>query len=236
MIVVIIGGGRTGAQLARVLLAQNHEVHLIEYRPSVLARIHKELPTEVIHEGDPMDIKVLETAKLHQADVFCATSTEDEENLTLCYVARERYGIQRTIARVNNPRNSWLFGEMFHVDASVNQAEIMSRLIEEEMSLGDMMTLLKLKKGNYSLVEEKIVEGAPAVGKAIQELNLPETCVIAAIIRHQQIVMPHGHTRFEAEDEVLAVTDAEGARLLAEVLSSPMRNGNGNGHHNGLTE
>jgi len=231
MIVIIIGGGRTGAQLARVLISQDHEVHLIENRPSVLARIHKELPTEVIHEGDPMDPMVLESAKIRDANVFCATSTEDEENLALCYLARTKYNIERTIARVNNPRNAWLFGEVFHVDATVNQAEIMSRLIEEEMSLGDMMTLLKLKKGNYSLVEEKIVEGAPAVGKAIQELHLPESCVIAAIIRHQEIVMPHGHTRFEAEDEVLAVTDSEGARLLAEVLSSPIRNGNGNGKH-----
>jgi len=81
MIVVIIGGGRTGAQLARVLLSQDHEVHLIESRPNVLARIHKELPTEVIHEGDPMDPKVLESAKIQDANVFCATSTEDEENL-----------------------------------------------------------------------------------------------------------------------------------------------------------
>jgi trk system potassium uptake protein TrkA len=233
MIVVIIGGGRTGAQLARVLLSQNHEVHLVESRPSVLARIHKELPTEVIHEGDPMDPKVLEGAKIQDANVFCATSTEDEENLALCYLARTKYDVQRTIARVNNPRNAWLFGEMFHVDAAVNQAEIMSRLIEEEMSLGDMMTLLKLKKGNYSLVEEKIIDGAPAIGKAIQELHLPESCIIAAIIRHHEIVMPHGHTRFEAGDEVLAVTDPEGARLLAEVLSVPNHNGNGNGNGNG---
>ncbi len=233
MIVVIIGGGRTGAQLAKVLINQDHEVHLVEFRPNVLARIHKELPTEVIHEGDPLDPQVLEGAKIQEAAVFCATSTEDEENLALCYLARTRYNVGRTIARVNNPRNAWLFSELFQVDAAVNQAEIMSRLIEEEMSLGDMMTLLKLRKGNYSLVEEKIAEGAPAVGKAIQELNLPEACIIAAIIRHHEIVMPHGHTRFEAGDEVLAVTDNEGARLLAEVLSPPNRNGNGSGHGNG---
>lgn len=231
MKVIIIGGGRTGAQLARVLISQDHEVHLVESRPSVLSRIHKELPTEVIHEGDPLDPKVLETAKIVGADVFCATSTEDEENLALCYLARTKYEVGRTIARVNNPRNAWLFGKMFEVDSAVNQAEIMSRLIEEEMSLGDMMTLLKLKKGNYSLVEEKIAEGARAAGKSIQELNLPDSCIIAAIIRQQEIVMPHGHTRFEVGDEVLAVTDAEGAILLAEVLSDPHRNGNGNGKH-----
>jgi trk system potassium uptake protein TrkA len=137
----------------------------------------------------------------------------------LCYIARENYKINRTIARVNNPRNAWLFNQTFGVDVPVNHAEIMSSLIEEEMSLGDMMTLLKLRKGNYALVEEKIPPGAIAIGKAIKDLNLPEQCVLAAIFRHGEVVMPHGYTVFEVGDEVLAITDRSGAEEFQKVFS-----------------
>jgi trk system potassium uptake protein TrkA len=223
MKVVIAGGGRTGAQLAMLLLSQDHEVRLIEHRRDVLARIHKELPTEVIYEGNPLNPAVLEEAGINDAAVFAATTTSDEENLVLCYFVRERYHINRTIARVNNPRDAWLFDDKFRVDVAVNQAEILARLIEEEMSMGDMMTLVKLRRGNYSLVEEKIPPGAKAVGKAIKDLGLPESCVIAAIIRHGNILTPRGGAIFEANDEVLAVTDPDGARQLADLFSPPGR-------------
>lgn len=218
MFVVIAGGGRTGTQLARYLLDEGHQVHLIEDRKDVLARIHKELPTEVIFSGDPMNPVVLDEVGLAEANVFAATTTSDEVNLSLCYFTREKYKVARTIARVNNPRNAWLFDQKFHVDVSVNQAELLSRLIEEEMSLGDMMTLLQLRKGRYSLVEEKIPAGAKALDAAIKDLKFPENCVIAAIIRKGEIVVPRGSTFFEENDEVLAVTDEEGARSLSELF------------------
>jgi trk system potassium uptake protein TrkA len=156
MFVVIAGGGRTGAQLARSLLGDNHEVHVIEHRKEVLARIHRELPTEVIYPGNALDTQVLEQAGIKEAQVFAAVTTSDAENLSLCFLVKERYRINRTIARVNNPRDAWLFDKKFNVDVALNQADILSSLIEEEMSMGDMITLLKLKKGRYSLVEEKI--------------------------------------------------------------------------------
>jgi len=221
MFVIIAGGGRTGAQLARSLLGENHTVHVIEYRKEVLARIHKELPTEVIFPGNPLDIQTLEQAGIKEAQVFAATFTSDAENLSLCFLAKERYKINRTIARVNNPRDAWLFDGKFNVDVAVNQADILSRLIQEEMSMGDMMTLLKLKRGKYSLVEEKIPANARAIGVAIKDLNLPSNCVVAAIIRKGEIVLPRGITTLEREDEVLAITDAEGARQLAEILGVP---------------
>jgi trk system potassium uptake protein TrkA len=143
----------------------------------------------------------------------------DEVNLTLCYIARAQYAVRRTIARVNNPRDAWLFDDKFHVDVAVNQADILASLIQEEMSLGDMITLLKLRRGNYSLVEEKIPEGARAIGMAIKDLELPDHCVIAAIIRKGEVMIPRGITTFEAEDEVLAVTDIEGAASLAKLFS-----------------
>lgn len=221
MFVIIAGGGRTGAQLARSLLSENHTVHVIEYRKEVLARIHKELPTEVIFPGNPLDIQTLEQAGIKEAQVFAATTTSDAENLSLCFLVKERYKINRTIARVNNPRDAWLFDEKFNVDVAVNQADILSRLIQEEMSMGDMMTLLKLKRGRYSLVEEKIPAEAKAIGVAIKDLNLPSNCVVAAIIRKGEIVLPRGITTLEREDEVFAITDAEGARQLAEILGVP---------------
>jgi trk system potassium uptake protein len=218
MFVIIAGGGRTGAQLARSLLSENHTVHVIEHRKEVLARIHKELPTEVIYPGNALDTQVLEQAGIKEAQVFAATSTSDAENLSLCFLAKERYQIKRTIARVNNPRDAWLFDSKFHVDVAVNQADILSRLIQEEMSLGDMMTLLKLKRGRYSLVEEKIPLRSKVCGVAIKDLNLPANCVVAAIIRKGEIVLPRGITTLEVEDEVLAITDTDGARQLAAIL------------------
>jgi trk system potassium uptake protein TrkA len=219
MFVVIAGGGRTGAQLARYLLDEGHQVHLIEDRKEVLARIHKELPTEVIFSGNPMNPVVLDDVGINDAHVFAATTTSDEINLALCYYTREKYKVARTIARVNNPRNAWLFDDKLHVDVAINQAELLSRIIEEEMSLGDMMTLLQLRKGRYSLVEEKIPSGAKALGIQIKDMKFPENCVIAAIIRSGEIIVPRGATTFEENDEVLAVTDDDGAKALAEMFS-----------------
>jgi trk system potassium uptake protein TrkA len=218
MFVIIAGGGRTGAQLARSLLSENHTVHIIDHRKEVLARIHKELPTEVIFPGNALDTQVLEQAGIKDAQVFAATTTSDAENLSLCFLAKERYKIPRTIARVNNPRDAWLFDSKFNVDVAVNQADILSRIIQEEMSLGDMMTLLKLKRGRYSLVEEKIPPQSKVCGTAIKDLKLPASCIIATIIRKGEIVLPRGATTLEKEDEVLAITDTEGAKQLASIL------------------
>lgn len=220
MRVLIVGVGRTGAQLARYLIHENHEVSVIEYRKEILSRIHRELPTEVIFEGNPMDPDVLEKAGIMTANVVAAVTASDEVNLALCYTARERYQVPRTIARVNNPHNAWLFDKLFRVDVSMNQAEILARLIEEEMSMGDMMTLLKLRRGNYSLYEEKIPEGARAIGLAIKDLEIEHT-VIAAIIRHGEVVVPRGITTFEMGDEVLAVSDIEGALKLRDLFGRP---------------
>ena len=226
MFVIIAGGGRTGAQLAKSLIAIDHKVRVVEHRPEILARIHKELPTETIVTGNPLDVNILEQADIQHAQVFAATTPNDAENLALCYLARERYKVKRTIARVNNPRNAWLFNERFYVDVAVNQADILSRLIEEEMSMGDMMTLLKLRRGKYSLVEEKVPENAKAVGVAIKDLNLPANCVIAGIIRAGDLMIPRGVTTLSAGDEVLAITDPEGAKKIAALLEVPVNENN----------
>ncbi len=221
MIVLIAGGGRTGAQLATLLLAQGHDVRLVEPRADILSRLHRQLPTEAIFSGQYTDPRVLEQAGIHEAQVVVACTANDHDNLALCFFARTRYQVPRTIGRINNPRNAWLFDKRFHVDVALNQAEILSSLLEEEMSLGDMMTLLKLRRGRYSLVEEKIPEGAIAVGKAIRDLALPPNSVIAAVIRHGQVMIAHGKTVFEVGDEVLAIVDPEAADVLATLFGRP---------------
>lgn len=224
MNVLISGGGRTGTQLATLLIIQNHDVRLIEHRPEILARLHKDLPTEVIYEGHATDPKVLELAGIQQAHILTACTPNDEENLAVCYLARTLYQVPRIIARINNPRNAWLFNEKFHVDVALDQAEVFASLIEEEMSMGDMMTLLKLRRGDYSLVEEKVPAGAKAIGVAIKDLSLPEECIIAGVIRNGKVILPRGITVLEPGDEVLAITDRLGAEQLSSLLASSTDN------------
>lgn len=218
MFVVVAGGGRTGSQLASALLSGGHQVLVVEHRRELLTRLHQELPTEAVYEGNASDPSVLEQAGIRKAHVIAACTSDDTVNLTLCFVAREMFGVSRTIARVNNPRNAWLFNGKFHVDVALNQASVFANLIQEEMSMGDMMTLLKLRRGQYSLVEEKVPHGAKAIGVALKDLGLPDECVIAAIIRDGKVTLPRGETTFEKDDEVLAVTDPDGARQLAALL------------------
>lgn len=219
MFILIAGGGRTGTQLAMLLVAQNYQIRLIEHRREVLSRLHRELPTEAIYEGYATDPRILEHAGIRKAHALATCTDSDADNLALCFVARTLYNVPRTIARINNPRNAWLFDQKFHVDVALNQADILASLIEEEMSLGDMMTLLKLRRGKYSLVEEKIPAGAKVLGSPIKDIRFPEHCVIAAIIRHGEIMVPSGKTTFEVGDEVLAVTDRQGAEQLASLFA-----------------
>ncbi len=223
MFVFIAGGGRTGAQLAVQLLDQNHQVRLIEHRRELLSLLHHEIPTEVIYEGVATDPNVLKLAGLDKANVLVACTNDDAVNLVLCFMARTMFKVRRTVARINNPRNAWLFDQNFHVDETINQADVMAHLIQEEMSLGDMMTLLKLRRGRYSVVEEKVPAGAKAIGTKIKDLGLPDQCIVAAIIRHGQITLPRGTSTLEEGDEVLAVTDTDGAHELAKLLAPPTR-------------
>lgn len=221
MFVLITGGGRTGTQLANLLMAQNHQVRVVEHRPEVLSRLHRDLPTEMIFEGYSTDPVTLEQAGIRLADVLAACSADDENNIVTCFIARRMFNVRRTIARVNDPRHAWLFDEKFQIDVALNNATVMAGLIEEEMSLGDMMTLLKLRHGEFSLVEEKISAGAPVIGKAIKDLGLAENCSIAAIIRQGKVLVPRGGTTFEMGDEILAVTDRDGVEQLQRLFTPP---------------
>jgi trk system potassium uptake protein TrkA len=216
--VIIAGAGRAAATLALTLNRAAHEVLLVEHRPDVLEHIHRELPTELIYEGIASDPRTLQLAGASRADALVASMPEDAESLAICFIARQRFGVKRTIATINNPRNAWLFTSLFHVDVALNQADILASLIEQQMSLGDMMTLLKLRQGTFSLVSEKLPPSAPAIGQAIKALPLPRNAVICAILRAGDVIIPRGDVVFAAHDEVLALVDAAAAAELAHLL------------------
>ena len=173
MFVIIVGGGRTGAQLARTLLAEGHQIVLVEERPQIIERLYQELPENAVVQGDGSSPTVLEKAGIRQAQVLAAVTSEDEANLVIATLGRFEFGVPRIIARVNNPMNAWLFTPDMGVDVALNQADILAKLIAEEMSLGDMTTLLKLRKGEFSIVEEKVHPEAIVVGKALKEITAP---------------------------------------------------------------
>jgi trk system potassium uptake protein TrkA len=220
MNVIVVGGGKIGIRLASLLLAEGKGVKLIEVEPERKTRLQQDLPAEVVIIGNGTDPNVLETAGIRQAQVVAAVTGADETNLVITSLARFEFNIPRIIARVNNPKNAWLFTAEMGVDVALNQADLMGHLIIEEMSLGDMMTLLKLRKGEYALVEEKVHPGAIAAGHAIHELDLPAECVLTAIIRQGRLIIPRGDTRLQAADEVLAVVHASQVAQLAALLST----------------
>ena len=228
MNVLIAGGGRTGARLANLLINQNYKVRLVENRRELLGYLHQELPTEVIYEGNPVAMDVLEAAGIREVHSVAAVTSNDSANLAICYIAKTQFEVPRTIARVNNPNNAWLFNEIFHVDVALNSADVFAHLIQEEMSLGDMMTIFKIRRGRYAVVEEKVPAGAKAIGIPLKDMDLAEHCVIAAIIRNGVMTLPRGDSSLQAEDEIIAVASPEGAQRLSELLAFPvypMRNG-----------
>jgi trk system potassium uptake protein TrkA len=222
MYTVVVGGGNTGSQLAKFLIAGGHIVRVIEERPSVLEKLSREIPAEAIVNGDGSSPTMLERAGVQKAQVLAAVTGSDETNLVVTSLGKFEFNVPRVIARINNSKNAWLFTAEIGVDVSLNQAEILSRLCAEEMSLGDMMTMLKLRRGKYSIVEEKISAGAPAIGMAIKDLPLPQNCVISGIIRGGEIILPRGITLLEEGDEVLALVDDLARKPLARLLSRPV--------------
>lgn len=221
MFVIVVGGGNTGSQLAKFLIEAGHTVRVIDERPGILEKLTKELPEGIILDGDGSSPTVLERAEIHKAQVLAAVTGSDETNLVITSLGKFEFNVPRVIARINNSKNAWLFTPEMGVDVSLNQAEILARLSAEEMSLGDMMTMLKIRRGQYSIVEEKIFPGAKAVGAAIKDLGLPDNCIISGILRDGKMILPRGTTMLEAGDEVLAMVDDNARQVLARLLGRP---------------
>jgi trk system potassium uptake protein TrkA len=218
MNVVIVGGGRTGSHLAGLLLAGGHRVRIVEHREQTAAKLLLELPAETVVVGDGADPKVLLAAGIRTAQVVAVVTGADEDNLVVATMAHAEFAVPRVIARVNNPRNAWLYTPAMGVDVALDQADLMATLIAEEMTLGDMRILVKLRRGEVSLAEELIDAASPAAGKAVRDLTIPAGCTLAAIVRGTQVLAPRGDTVLRPGDEVIAVVRADQAEALARLL------------------
>jgi trk system potassium uptake protein TrkA len=218
MFVLIVGGGNTGSYLAKMLLESSQTVRVIEERKAILDKLRAEIPAESIIAGDGSSPITLEVAGIKKANVLAAVTGSDETNLVITSLGKFEFNVPRVIARVNNPKNAWLFTREMGVDVALNQAEILGRLIAEEMSLGDMMTLLKLRRGEFSLIEEKVYPTAPAANKALRDLDLPAECTIVAIIRNHEMLIPRGDAVLRPADEVLALVHSSQLKHLAALL------------------
>lgn len=218
MKVIIVGGGQVGAYLAGLLLGRGHTVKLIENRDVRFPALKRDLPEETLFWGNGTEPRTLENAGIREADVVAAVTGSDETNLVVSTMARMEYGVGRVVARVNNPKNAWLFNPSMGVDVGVNQSDLLARLVAEEMSLGDMMTLLKLNRGKYSLVEQIVDPSSPTVGTKVKDLSLPVECVLVAIIREGDLIIPRGDTTLLANDSVIAITKDAHLQELAALL------------------
>ena len=218
MKVIIVGGGQVGAYLASLLIERGHEIKIIEERDAKIPVLKRDLPEDCVVHGNGAEPKVLEAAGIRNADVVAAVTGADETNLVVATLSRLEYGVRRVVGRVNNPKNAWLFNGTMGVDVALNQADLMARLVAEEMTLGDMMTLLKLHGGQYSLVERVVDPASKVVEKTVREIKLPAECVLVAILRDSKLLIPRGDTILLGDDKVVAITHTSQLQNLADLL------------------
>lgn len=221
MRVLIIGGGKVGTYLAELLLREKHDVRLVELREEEKERILLDIPVENLYFGSGTDPDVLETAGIRKANVVAAVTGSDETNLVVTTLARYEFMIPRIIARVNHPKNAWLFTKDMGVDVAINQADLLADLIAEEMSMGDMMTMHVLRKGKIRLVEEKIAPNALADGKHLSELSLPDQCNVVTVIRDGNLLSLKSDPILQTADEVLAIVHEDQKKALARFFNLP---------------
>ncbi len=222
MYVVIVGGGKVGRYIAADLVERRHEVSVIERVRDRCEKLVATHPVLVI-EGDACDVRYLEQAHLDRADVFVATTREDDDNLVACQLARTEFGVRRIISRVNSPSNVEIF-ERLGIEA-VSSTTLISRLLEEEVSVGDLVHLHTLKAGKIDLVEVRIPDRASPKApppRYVAELDLPYDSVLVCIFRKlgasEQTIIPRGSTEILPGDEVIALTTPELEDRLRRIL------------------
>lgn len=221
--VMVVGGGRVGSALARRLVDAGHHIVLVERRPERVHQLQGEVPAARLVAGEGTDPLVLETAGVRTADVVTAVTGQDADNLVIAALARLEFGVPRTIARIVDPTHAWLFGNGSGVDIAVDQAELLTRLIADELSLPAMATLVKLRRGDLTLVEEIVAPGSAGEGRTLAELDLPTGCVVVAVLRDDQVLPSGSDLRLRADDEVLTVVHAGATGHLARMLGEPQR-------------
>jgi len=208
--VVITGAGNVGRHLATDLATRGHEITLIEQDKAVATRAKLQVPVTVNTVlGDACEPYVLEEAKLGEADVIVAATGDDEDNLVTSLLAKQEFAVPRVLARVNHSSNEWMFTEQWGVDAAVSPPHILTALVEEAVTVGDVVRLLKLERGKVTLVELTLEPGSKVVGRPIYELRLPLDSAIVAIIREEHVVIPQPETVLAEGDELMAIARPE---------------------------
>ena len=217
MKVAIAGAGNVGRFVAGDLISRGHEVILIDNDGDLIARHSKKLKATWIH-ADACEPLNLQGAGLETCEVLVAATGDDKVNLVASLLAKQEFGIPRVLARVNHPKNEWLFNESWGVDAPVSPPHLLTSLVEEAVTVGDLVTLLRLEQGQVLLVEFKLGESSPAVGKVVAELNMPRDCALVAIVRNGHVFAPKDETPMVVGDEILALSTQEGQGALEAML------------------
>jgi trk system potassium uptake protein len=201
--VVVAGAGNIGRHLAEDLAQRGHDVILIEIADAVLRKV--DVNRVVPIRGDACALQVLERAGVREADVVVAATGDDEDNLVISLLSKQEFAVPRVLARVNNPTNQWLFDEQWGVDLAVSPPHLLTALVEEEVSTGDLVSILRLQRGQVELVEVRLDERSPAIDRRVQDLDLPSDVTLVAVVRDGHVTPCRGTTPLTTGDEVLAL-------------------------------
>src|SRR3989440_5226975 len=215
MRVAIAGAGNVGLFIANDLAGAGHEVQLIEESSDVVQRSHAAEGVEWL-VADACEVNSLRQAGLEKCDVVVAATGDDEDNLVISLLAKQEFGVPRVIARVNHPKNEWLFNEGWGVDVSVSTPHLLTALVEEAVSVGTLVRLLQFQDAR--LVEVTLADDSPAVGKAIYELGVPRDATVVAVVRERHVIVPRGETIIQARDEVLVLVTPESEDEVKGIL------------------
>jgi len=218
MYIIIGGGGDVGYYLTKSLLSQGHEVLLLEKGATRFQALNEELGQSVVR-GDACEARTMEEVGVNRADVVIAVTGEDEDNLVICQMAKKRFKVGRTIARLNNPKNELIFQKL-GIDITVSPTRSILSLIEAELPGTTFVTLLTLKRAGLEIMEVRVPAESPIVGKTLSTINLPRSGNIALIIRDNEYIVPDADTKVLANDEVYALVNREGEEALRSALGT----------------
>ena len=217
MYIIIVGGGRVGYYLTRALLAEGHEVLIVEKNTTYCQNINEELGSVCVN-GDGCEAATLAEIGTDRADMFVAVTGDDEDNLVACQVAKHKFNVPRTIARIRNPQNEALFKKL-GIDVAVSGTNIILENIEAEVPTHPLTHLKEIRSRGLEIVEVKIPPDSKTVGKAVKKLSLPEGSILSLIIREaRKPVVPTGNTVIQAGDQIIAVTRPESEETLRASL------------------
>ncbi len=213
MYIIIVGGGKVGFFLGKKLVADNHKVVIIEKEKAVCEEIKSSLGGLLVINGDGCNVDSLEQAGIERADVLAAVTGADQDNLVICQLAKDKFGISRTVGRVNDPTNTRALSDL-GVDVPIDSTSIIAKIIEEEASFSDFVNLLSFKRGKLAIVRVDLSKDSPVVNKSLQEITLPPSSVMVSIIRKDEVVVPQGDTVLLPGDDIIALTLIENEQQL----------------------